>query len=105
MNYSESLSAPSRRTRTRWIVLLSLAVLSAACAAFVVRRPLRMAAPSCMAGRWHGCLDTENRVVFMMFAALPLAMLVVWALAGFRRTVGVASAWRMSLAEVGMVYG
>ena len=103
MNHSESLSAPSRRTRR--IVLLSLAILGMACAAFVVRQPLMMSAPRCMAGRWHGCYDTENGVVLMMLVGLPLAALVVSALAHRRRAAGVTSAWRMSLAEVGMVYG
>ncbi|WP_240762457.1 VanZ family protein [Micromonospora sp. HM134] len=36
---------------------------------------------------------------------LPVAALVVWALARLRRAAGVTSAWRGSLAEVGMVYG
>jgi glycopeptide antibiotics resistance protein len=58
-----------------------------------------------MAGRWHGCFDTFNGVVFMTLVALPLAALMAWALARSRRTAGVASAWRQSLAEVGMVYG
>ncbi|MEV6158531.1 VanZ family protein [Nonomuraea sp. NPDC052129] len=86
-------------------MLLSLAILGLACAAFVVRRPLMMSAPRCMAGRWHGCFDTENGVVLMTLVALPLAALVVWALARRRCAAGVRSAWRMSLAEVGMVYG
>lgn len=103
MNRSESLSAPSRRTRR--IVLLSLAILGLACAAFVVRRPLMMSAPRCMAGRWHGCFDTENGVVLMTLVGVPLAAPVVWALAHCRRAAGGTSAWRMSLAEVGMVYG
>ena len=103
MNQSASLSAPPRRTRR--IVLVSLAILGLASAAFVVRRPLMMAAPRCMAGRWHGCFDTENGVVLMMLVGLPLAAVVVWALALRRRAAGVTSPWRMSLAEVGMVYG
>ncbi|WP_327180716.1 VanZ family protein [Streptomyces sp. NBC_01334] len=103
MNHNASLSAPSRRTRT--IVLLCLAILATASAAFVVRRPLMMSAPMCMAGRWHGCFDTFNGVVLMTLVALPLAVLVVWALALRRRAAGVTSAWRMSLAEVGMVHG
>ncbi len=103
MNHSESRPAASRRTRA--IVLLSLAILGVACGAFVVRRPLMMSAPRCMAGRWHGCFDTENGVVLMTLVGLPLAALVVWALAYRRRSAGVASAWRLSLAEVGMVYG
>ncbi|MFG2039435.1 VanZ family protein [Dactylosporangium sp. NPDC048998] len=103
VNRNAFLSAPPRHTRR--IVLLSLAILGIACAAFAVRRPLMMSAPRCMAGRWHGCFDTENGVVLMMLVGLPLAALVVWALASLRRAVGVTSAWRMSLAEVGMVYG
>lgn len=103
MNHDASLSAPPRRRRR--IVLLGLAVLGMASAAFVVRRPLMMSAPRCMAGRWHGCFDTFNGVVLMTLVALPLAALVVWALARGRRSAGVTSAWRMSLAEVGMVHG
>ncbi|MFB7444556.1 VanZ family protein [Streptomyces mirabilis] len=103
MNHNASLSAPPRRARR--IVLLSLAILGIASAAFVVRRPLMMSAPMCMAGRWHGCFDTFNGVVLMTLVALPLAALVVWALAHRRRAAGVTSAWRMSLAEVGMVHG
>lgn len=103
MNHDAPRSAPPRRTRR--IVLVGLAVLAVASAAFVVRRPLMMSAPTCMAGRWHGCFDTFNGVVLITLAALPLAVLVVWALARRRRAAGVASAWRMSLAEVGMVHG
>ncbi len=84
------------------IVLVSLAILGVA---FVVRRPLLMSVPRCMAGRWHGCFDTENGVLLMMLVGLPLAALAVWALVRLRRDVGATSAWRMSLAEVGMVYG
>ncbi|WDZ85870.1 VanZ family protein [Micromonospora cathayae] len=94
---------PSRLTRR--IVLASLAVLGLAGAAFAVRRPLMMSAPRCLAGRWHGCYDTFNGVVLMTLVGLPLAALVAWALARRRRAAGVTSAWRRSLAEVGMVYG
>ncbi|MBT2449208.1 VanZ family protein [Streptomyces sp. ISL-43] len=103
MNHDASPSAPPRRTRR--VVLLGLAILAMASVAFVVRRPLMMSAPMCMAGRWHGCFDTFNGVVLMTLVALPLAALVVWALARRRRAAGVTSAWRMSLAEVGMVHG
>ncbi|MER5917948.1 VanZ family protein [Streptomyces sp. NPDC001982] len=103
MNHDASLSAPPRRTRR--IVLLSLAILGMAGAVFVVRRPLMMSAPRCMAGRWHGCFDTFNGVLLITLVALPLAALVVWALARRRRAASVTSAWRMSLAEVGMVHG
>ncbi|KUJ38317.1 VanZ family protein [Streptomyces sp. MI02-2A] len=102
MNHNASTSAPPRR-----IVLLGLAILGIGSAVFVVRRPLMMSAPMCMAGRWHGCFGTFNGVVLMTLVALPLAALVVWALAHVRRAAGVPSAraWRTSLAEVGMVHG
>ncbi|MFF5523037.1 VanZ family protein [Streptomyces coeruleorubidus] len=103
MNDTAPLSAPPRRTRG--IVLLVLAILGMSSAVFVVRRPLLMSAPTCMAGRWHGCFDTFNGVVLMTLVALPLAALVAWALARRRRAAGVTSAWRMSAAEVGMVHG
>jgi hypothetical protein len=103
MNHSETPPAPTRRTRR--IMLVSLAILGLACAAFVLRRPLLMAAPTCLAGRWHGCLDTFNGVVLMTLAGLPAAALVVWALTCLRQAGGVTPAWRTSLAEVGMAYG
>ncbi|MFI8916606.1 VanZ family protein [Streptomyces sp. NPDC053513] len=98
-----SLPAPSRRARGA--VLLCLTVLGTAGALFAVRKPLMMSAPRCLAGQWHGCLDTFNGVVLVTLAALPLAFLVAWALAHRRRAAGAAGAWRMSLAEVGMVHG
>ena len=91
--------------RARRIALAGLAALGLAGATFTVRRPLLMAAPACTAGRWHGCFDTENGVLLMMLAGLPLPALVVCALALGRRAAGAATAWRTSLAEVGMVYG
>ncbi|AXG81583.1 VanZ family protein [Streptomyces paludis] len=100
MNHIPSPSAPPRR-----ILLTGLAILGLAGVLFAVRRPLLMTAPACMAGRWHGCFDTFNGVVLMTLVGLPLAAAVVWALARLRRAGGVTSAWRMSLAEVGMVYG
>ncbi|MER5398510.1 VanZ family protein [Streptomyces sp. NPDC002599] len=105
MSHDAPLSAPPRRTRG--IVLVSLAVLALASALFAIRGPLMMSAPRCMAGRWHGCYDTFNGVVLMTLVALPVAVLVVWALAYRRQTAGLGStrAWRTSLAEVGMVHG
>ncbi|MEU4062311.1 VanZ family protein [Streptomyces wedmorensis] len=103
MNHNASPSA--RPGRTGRIVLAGLAVLALAGGLFVVRGPLMMSAPRCMAGRWHGCYDTFNGVVLMTLVALPLALLVVWVLARRRRSAGGASAWRTSLAEVGMVHG
>ncbi|MGW7510037.1 VanZ family protein [Streptomyces massasporeus] len=102
---THNASPPSPTRRTRGIMLLVLAILGLAGAVFVLRRPLMMSAPACVAGRWHGCFDTFNGVVLLTLAALPLAALVVWALARSRRAAGVMSAWRISLAEVGMVYG
>src|SRR4051812_33640035 len=89
----------------RRIVLLGLAILGLAAAVFVVRRPLMMSAPTCMAGRWHRCFDTENGVVFMVLVGSPSAVLVALVLARCRRAAGLSPAWRMSLAEVGLVYG
>ncbi|MEV5973171.1 VanZ family protein [Streptomyces sp. NPDC051921] len=103
MNRNAAPSAPPRRTRR--IVLVGVAALAVAGAAFVVRGPLMMSAPRCMAGRWHGCFDTFNGVVLMTLAALPLATAVAWVLARRRRAAGGAQAWRTSLAEVGMVHG
>jgi hypothetical protein len=86
-------------------MLSGLAILGVAGAAFVVRRPLLMSAPRCMAGHWHGCFDTENGVLLMTLVALPLAVLAAWVLALLRRAAGATGAWRTSLAEVGMVHG
>jgi hypothetical protein len=90
---------------TRRIVLAALAILGAAGLAYLVRRPLLMTAPACMAGRWHGCYDTFNGPLLMMLVALPLPLLLAWALAWRRRAAGTPFPWRISLAEVGMVYG
>jgi VanZ like protein len=86
-------------------VLVSLVVLGVLGAAFAVRRSLLMSAPRCLTGHWHGCYDTENGVVLMTLAGLPLAALAVWALARFRSARYGNAAWRMSAAEVGMSYG
>ncbi|MFD3995165.1 VanZ family protein [Streptomyces sp. NPDC058548] len=103
MTPSAPLPTPPRRTRRT--VLVGLAVLGLAGALYVVRGPLMMSAPRCVAGRWHGCLDTFNGVVLMTLVAVPLSLLVAGALALRRRAAGVTSAWRLSLAEVGMVHG
>ncbi|MGW0435871.1 hypothetical protein ACWDV4_25430 [Micromonospora sp. NPDC003197] len=56
---------------------------------------------------WHGWVGTFNGVALITIAVLPLAALAVWALARHRRVTGTTPtwAWRMSLAEVGIVYG
>ncbi|MEV7371811.1 VanZ family protein [Streptomyces sp. NPDC090301] len=103
MTPSAPLPPPPRRTRRT--VLTCLAVLGLAGALYAVRGPLMMSAPRCMAGRWHGCFDTFNGVVLMTLVAVPLSLLVAGAMALRRRAAGRAPAWRMSLAEVGMVHG
>ncbi|MBF9131180.1 VanZ family protein [Plantactinospora sp. S1510] len=56
---------------------------------------------------WHGWVGTFTGVVLLTVAVLPLAALMVWALARRRIVTGTRPgwAWRMSLAEVGIVYG
>lgn len=82
-----------------------LAVVGVATALFVVRRPLLMGVSMCAAGQWDVCLGTFNGVATVSVAALPLAVVAVWALARRRRVSGTPAAWRRSLAEVGIVYG
>jgi glycopeptide antibiotics resistance protein len=54
---------------------------------------------------WHGWVGTFTGVALITVAVLPLAALAVWALARRRSVTGTTSAWRMALAEVGIVYG
>ena len=54
---------------------------------------------------WHGWVGTFTGVALITVAVLPLAALAVWALARRRGVTGITPAWRMSLAEVGIVYG
>ncbi|WP_092541468.1 VanZ family protein [Actinoplanes derwentensis] len=56
-----------------------------------------------MLGTWHGWFGTIGGVVVITATALPVAGLLVWALAR-RRGIG-PGVWRRSLAEVGVVYG
>lgn len=60
-----------------------------------------------MAEGWHRWVGTFTGVALITVAVLPLAALAVWALARRRSVTGTtpAWAWRMSLAEVGIVYG
>lgn len=56
---------------------------------------------------WHGWVGTFTGVVLLTVGALPLAALAAGALARWRRLAGARAsrAWRMSLADVGIVYG
>jgi glycopeptide antibiotics resistance protein len=104
MDNGASLSTPSRRTR--WSVIVALAVLGAAIAVvapvgsivMILSMPLR--SPT-----WFVWFGTVNGVALITVLALPVAALVVWALARRRSAAGVTSPWRMSLAEAGIVYG
>ncbi|MGY0065100.1 VanZ family protein [Streptomyces sp. LZ34] len=104
MDHSASLSAPARRTRR--IVIVSLAILGVAIAAFgPVDAVLKILSMPMRRPGWHFWVGTFNGVALITVAALPLAALAVWALARRRSAAGITSAWRMSLAEVGIVYG
>ncbi|MGQ4382952.1 VanZ family protein [Streptomyces sp. SAS_270] len=104
MDHSASLSAPARRTRR--IVLVALAILSAAIAAFgPLDTPLRMLAMPLHRPGWYVWFCTFNGVALITVLALPPAALAVWVLARRRRAGGVTSPWRRSVAEVGIVYG
>ncbi|WP_205718464.1 VanZ family protein [Actinomadura sp. WMMA1423] len=88
------------------IVVAGLVVLAAAVAAFgPVGMVLRMLAMPLRRPEPHVLVGTFNGVGLITVAALPVAALAVWLLARRRRAAGVPSAWRMSLAEVGLVYG
>ena len=97
-------STPSRRTR--WTVIVALAALGGAIAVvapigslpMILTMPLRR--PT-----WFVWFGTVNGVALITVLALPVAALVVCVLARRRRAEGVTSPWRMSLAEVGTVYG
>lgn len=56
---------------------------------------------------WHSWVGTFTGVAYLTVLVLPIAALAVWALACRRSASGAtsASAWRTSLAEVGIVYG
>ncbi|ALE07631.1 teicoplanin resistance protein VanZ [Arthrobacter sp. ERGS1:01] len=56
-------------------------------------------------GGRHGLFGTVNGIALLTVAALPFAVLAAWVLARRRRSAGTAQPWRMSLAEVGLVYG
>ncbi|WP_245733972.1 VanZ family protein [Lentzea jiangxiensis] len=58
-----------------------------------------------MLNTWQEWVGTETGVVLSTALALPVAALVVPLLALLRRSRGVARPWRISLADVGLVYG
>ena len=87
MDHSASLSAPARRTRR--IVIVGLAILGAAIAAFgPVDAVLKILSMPMREPDWHGWVGTFNGVALITVAALPLAALAVWALARRRRATG-----------------
>ncbi|MBT0772032.1 VanZ family protein [Kineosporia sp. J2-2] len=104
-----TLGTPSQAAhpgrRAAQTALAGLGLLAVVAAATVLRGPLLMSAPTCLAGRPHGCLDTFNGVLFVTLLGAPVALLTAWALSRRRRAAGVSRAWLRSLAEVGMVYG
>ena len=53
----------------------------------------------------EAAFGTFTGVVLLTTALLPVASLLVWALARRRSAAGTATAWRKSLAEVAIVYG
>ncbi|MFI1965522.1 VanZ family protein [Streptomyces pathocidini] len=104
MDHSASLAAPTRRTRR--MVIVGLAVLGAALVAFVPgRMVLMMLSMPLRRPTWQVWFGTFNGVALVTVLALPLAALAAWALARRRSAAGATSAWRKSLAEVGIVYG
>ncbi|WP_433469803.1 VanZ family protein [Spirillospora sp. CA-128828] len=87
-------------------MIVSLAILGAALAVFgPVDTVLRILYMPIRRPGWYVLVGTFNGVALVTVAALPFAALAVWALARRRSAAGVTSAWRMSLAEVGIVYG
>jgi hypothetical protein len=67
----------------------------------------RLPAGGGMAERWHSWAGTFTGVVLITVTVLPLVALAAWALAHRRRTAGTspARAWKISSAEVAIVYG
>jgi glycopeptide antibiotics resistance protein len=58
-----------------------------------------------MLNTWQEWVGTETGVVLCTMYGLPFAVLAVLVLALRRRAAGAEQPWRMSLAEVGIVYG
>ena len=91
MDHSASLSAPARRTRR--IVIVGLAILGAAIAAFgPVDAVLKILSMPMREPVWHVWVGTFNGVALITVAVLPLAALAVWALARRRSATGATPA-------------
>ena len=58
-----------------------------------------------MLDSWHDWVGTYTGVVATTVVTLPVAGLAVGVLTWRRRAAGARSAWRTSLADVGMIYG
>lgn len=59
-----------------------------------------------MINSWYTLFGTYTGIAMLTVAGLPLALVAAWGLAGLRSVTGTpASAWRTSLADVGIVYG
>ena len=101
MNDTEPLPASDMTAR----VLILIASIVGASGVFVLRRQLLMALPACTAGHWNLCFGTFNGVGLVTLVGLPIAVLTAFALTHHRRKAGIPSARRLSVAEVGMVYG
>ena len=91
--------------RTWMIVLVSAAVIGTLVAAITLGPILLRSVPTVAAAGWRGWFGTINGAMLLTLAALPLAALAVWLLARCRKALGEAFAWRLSLADVGLVYG
>jgi hypothetical protein len=104
MDQSPTLPPPARRTRA--VVLIGLAVLGVAIVGLgPTPTVLRMLSVPLRRPTWFVWFQTINGVALLTVLALPVAVLTAWALARRRTAGGVPSAWRSSVAEVGMVYG
>jgi hypothetical protein len=88
------------------LVIVGLAILGAAIVELgSARTALRILTMPLHRPTRYVWFETVNGVALMTVLALPVVVLTVWALARRRSAAGIPSAWRMSLAEVGIVYG
>ena len=56
--------------RTRKLLVFGLVVAGLLAGLLVIRRPLMMTAPNCLAMQWHGCVDTFNGPILLMLIGL-----------------------------------